>query len=381
MGPAFHEWLSGQFAAQFLLRGRIRDQRRRLSAAPAATGGEFFADWFGLDGPLAAIEADTSRYYLLTYEPPPPPGDGRYHEIRVEVRRPGAQVRARGGYLDRGPESSELTDAFHYFGAAGDHLPLVFDTLLTWTDEGKSRLIVASGLDGSAVATAPGSVPEEIVLSGQMLNSSRRVVMSFWDRFREADARAAAGDLLRRAYVWEGRPGVYQLHVLARGPANEQISTLFRRIEIPEPESLGWQASDPLLLVPGTEGELVPIPGGQAREGERIVLLQQVLGGQRPVLSCTLRRTTGIGVPRTDLPDVVGDPSAELPADVVAVVSDVDLDPPRDRRGGGVARHQGGFQLPENLEPGDYELELELVDEPAGERRTFLLPLRILPGR
>jgi hypothetical protein len=224
-------------------------------------------------------------------------------------------------------------------------------------------------------------VPEDIVLSGQMLNGSRQVVMSFWDRFREADARAAAGDLLRRAYVWEGRPGVYQLHVLARGPANDQISTLFRRIEIPEPESLGWQASDPLLLVPGTEGELVPIPGGQVREGERIGLMQQVLAGQRPVLSGTLRRTAGIGVPPTDPPDVLGDPSAELPADVVAAVRGVDLDPPGARREGSVARHQGGFQLPANLSPGDYELELELVDEPAGERRTFLLLLRVLPGR
>jgi len=381
MGEAFHRWLTGQYQVQFFRRARVRDQRRRLSAAPEATGGQFFADWSALAGPLAAIEADTGRYYLLTYAPPPPDNDGRYHEIRVEVRRPGVDVRARGGYLDKDGEPDGLSDAFRYFGSADDHLPFVFDTVLTWTEEGKPRLTVISGLDGSAVDEAQVGVPAELELRGEIFDDQGRTVIRLLDYFREAGARAAAGDLLRGRYVWEAKPGLYQLHVLVRGPDDERISAVRRRIHIPDPESSPWLASHPLLLAPGPDGELEPLAGGQARAGERVLALQQVLKGQEPVLSGVLRRTTESWAPDMNRSSPYGDRPADTTVDIVTVFADLHLNLAPDRRAERPARHQGGFPLPANLEPGDYEIELQLVDEPADERRTFLLPLRILPRR
>jgi hypothetical protein len=42
------------------------------------------------------------------------------------------------------------------------------------------------------------------------------------------------------------------------------------------------------------------------------------------------------------------------------------------------ALHEGALLLPADLAPGEYVLELELADEPAGETRTFSLPIRLL---
>ncbi len=47
---------------------------------------------------MRQIVRDTSAYYLLGYNSTAAPTDGKFHEIKVRVRRPGVQERARKGY-------------------------------------------------------------------------------------------------------------------------------------------------------------------------------------------------------------------------------------------------------------------------------------------
>jgi VWFA-related protein len=47
---------------------------------------------------MQQIVRDTSAYYLLGYNSTQAPSDGKFHEIKVQVKRPGIQVRARKGY-------------------------------------------------------------------------------------------------------------------------------------------------------------------------------------------------------------------------------------------------------------------------------------------
>ena len=51
-----------------------------------------------LDVGMKQIVRDSSAYYLLGYNSTQAPADGRFHEIKVRVKRPGVQVRARKGY-------------------------------------------------------------------------------------------------------------------------------------------------------------------------------------------------------------------------------------------------------------------------------------------
>ena len=47
---------------------------------------------------MKQITRDSSAYYLLGYNSSQAPTDGKFHDIKVRVKRPGVQVRARKGY-------------------------------------------------------------------------------------------------------------------------------------------------------------------------------------------------------------------------------------------------------------------------------------------
>ena len=88
-----------------------------LRGVAASTGGRalLFADRLR---PLEAVVADTRTYYSLGFTPRLAK-DGSRHEIRVEVRRPGHQVRSRGGFRDfsQGAELDQLAASALQLGA------------------------------------------------------------------------------------------------------------------------------------------------------------------------------------------------------------------------------------------------------------------------
>ncbi len=51
-------------------------------------------------GAFADILAELREQYVLGYYPTVDANDGRWHEVRVRVRRPGLKIRTRGGYVD-----------------------------------------------------------------------------------------------------------------------------------------------------------------------------------------------------------------------------------------------------------------------------------------
>jgi VWFA-related protein len=62
------------------------------------TDGRAIVNRNDLDGGLRQIVRDSSAYYLIGYNSTRAPSDGKFHEIKVRLRRPGLQVRARKGY-------------------------------------------------------------------------------------------------------------------------------------------------------------------------------------------------------------------------------------------------------------------------------------------
>jgi VWFA-related protein len=62
------------------------------------TDGRAIVNRNDIAGGMRQIVRDTSAYYLIGYNSTLAPTDGKFHEIRVRVNRPGVQVRARKGY-------------------------------------------------------------------------------------------------------------------------------------------------------------------------------------------------------------------------------------------------------------------------------------------
>ena len=77
---------------------------------------------------LAQIVRDSSAYYLLGYNSTQAPTDGKFHEIKVRVKRRGVDVRARKGYWALTAEDTVRADGADgrsaEAGAAGARLDL-----------------------------------------------------------------------------------------------------------------------------------------------------------------------------------------------------------------------------------------------------------------
>jgi VWFA-related protein len=83
-------------------RARLTRRLESLRALAADTDGMAIVQTNDLEGGFKRIVADLSSYYLLGYYSTRKM-DGRFHAIRVRIKRPGVQVRARRGYLAPSP--------------------------------------------------------------------------------------------------------------------------------------------------------------------------------------------------------------------------------------------------------------------------------------
>jgi len=71
------------------------------------TGGQYFANINQYGHNLESVETMTGTYYVLGY-PITEVWDGAFHEVKVDVKRPGCEIRAQSGYYNPRP-FSEVT--------------------------------------------------------------------------------------------------------------------------------------------------------------------------------------------------------------------------------------------------------------------------------
>jgi VWFA-related protein len=129
---------------------------------------------------MAQITRDSSAYYLIGYNSTQAPTDGKFHEIKVRVKRPGVQVRARKGYW-----AMTASDAARALAPAKEAPP-------------------------SAVTNALNAVAAR--------SSSAAVVRTWIGTTRAADGRP------RMTFVWE--PIVHPPGDAARGEAPARVSVM-----------------------------------------------------------------------------------------------------------------------------------------------------------
>src|SRR5262249_4556641 len=78
---------------------RIVIQQDHLAEIAINTGGRAFINRSDWKGAVDEIVEENGSFYVLGYYPDPYVRDGKFHDIRVDVKRPGAHVRARPGYV------------------------------------------------------------------------------------------------------------------------------------------------------------------------------------------------------------------------------------------------------------------------------------------
>ncbi|MFQ5743004.1 MAG: VWA domain-containing protein, partial [Acidobacteriota bacterium] len=350
--------------------------RDSLRHAANETGGKAFIAWTDLGKALEAIEGDTSRYYLLSYLPPAPEGDGEYHQIRVEVARKDVTVRARQGCTDYPAverRSRRIEAALSLPGTVAD-LPLRVEAFRSWSASGEVSILLAATVEAREMGLqtdADGSLLASLDLHVAALDEDGKLV----DRLHgEAVARASTAAAAARhrflAYQreWKLEPGDYDLRVAVMDEATGRMGATKLELQIPERMEEGWGTSDVLLIGTGDSNGTEPIVGGQVEFGKRITAYLEVYGGKSPMISGRLARSevASESTPKTD------------PLQGAAAPATVELEAlPLQREADGI--HRGTLALPIQLQPGDYTLQIELKDQPANAARSFSIPLYVLP--
>lgn len=209
-----------------------REATQGLDALTTQTGGFTRRYTNDLSGALALIAAESRNYYLLGFEPGEPP-DGKFHELKVEVRRPGLTVRARKGYLALAPGAT----------APSGPIPLRL-TAFVLEPRGDSVHVQAVG------EIDPGAIRFEE-------REGRRVAAVDWllDVFRPGRTSSepprrlrlnltdAAWDSVRAAWVPVGAefdlpPGVHVARFfVSDGAAGGRAGTLEHVFEVPSPHA------------------------------------------------------------------------------------------------------------------------------------------------
>lgn len=75
--------------------GRTQD----LRGLAEATGAFAILDTNSFEEAFTRVVRENSTYYVLGFSTSSPHTDGRFHKVQIRVKRPGLEVRSRGGYL------------------------------------------------------------------------------------------------------------------------------------------------------------------------------------------------------------------------------------------------------------------------------------------
>ena len=330
---------------------------------------------------MKQIARDESAYYLIGYNSSQAPSDGKFHEIKVRVKRPGVQVRARKGYwaLNQeqtaralAPPKPPVPKPVEAAIASATARPSRASIVRTWIgtsrgENGKTRVtfvweplprapgdrgdgreeparvsLMALGADGSLVFR--GRVPDAALASAAPAASATSVDAGASSSSRTAAVSpSTAVSRTPSRVVFDAPPGKVQLRVTVEGAASQTLDTETREIAVPDMTAAQMAIGTPIVLRARTIPELnklkadadaVPTPAREFSRMERLLVRVPVYGpaGAPAVKAHILNRS--------------GNAMAELP---VSASSKPDVQQ---------------IELPlATLAPGEYVLEIKAGDQ------------------
>jgi VWFA-related protein len=264
------------------------------------TDGRAIVNRNDLAGGMAQIVRDTSAYYLLGYNSTQAPTDGKFHEIKVRVTRPGVQVRARKGYWAVTNE-----DVARALAPKAD-TPKPVDTALasisapaaahnvitTWIGtsrgaEGKTKVTLVWE-PAARVRNAASEAPARVMVTAVGPDGS--------PYFR--------GPVSDRLVSFDANPGKMQLRLSVEGAASQVLDMDAREIAVPDLTGTDTLIGTPQLLRARTARDFqqiksnanaVPAAAREFSRAERLLIRFPVYGpgGTAPQVSAHLLNRGG----------------------------------------------------------------------------------------
>lgn len=216
------------------------------------TGGKYFSNIKMYEKNLGQVQALTGSYYVLGYSIDESQ-DGSFHQVKVEVKRPGCQVRTQSGYFNPKPfgEFTNLEKELHLFELALNErsfsrLPVNFPlSYISFPATEGSGLKVMASIPGEVTSRFEGEKVEYVVLVFDAKNDIREL------RRLETDPRHYQGRTVIFSSVVPLEPGEYTCRLVIRDLTSGSSAVSSIRASVPRPAKPGLKLGTPLILKEG----------------------------------------------------------------------------------------------------------------------------------
>ena len=292
----------------------------------------------GRNDPMPALRQmlkDSSAYYLLGYTSTEAPRDGKFHEIKLNVKRKGLDVRYRKGYWamsadniersTKGPDKPALAADF------ANALATVVEPerghpVRTWVGfdkgaDGKSQVTLVWE---SAANAAPSEIPEQLNVVASFVTGD----MLFRGKVgRDPNALTPSGKV-----TFASPPGAMRLRLTAEGVGGALIDSEDKEVVVPDYTKVGPTVTPPQVFRARTARELQqirqsttanPTTARDFSRTEQILLRFKAYGPGGTAPAVTVRLVNSVGETMSTFPpaEVRPDGTMDIPFSLGGLVT------------------------------------------------------------
>jgi VWFA-related protein len=339
------------------------------------TGGSYFHDVNFSTKIAADIQDATASYYVLGFAVPAV-WDGKYHDVKVQVRRKGYEVRSQRGYFNPLPfgKLSEIEKHVHLLGlisgeeATAKRVREFSLTAIPFAAAGAVNTLLLAEIPVAAIREAVGERAELVTLilnPGKAIVDGKRLEIE-WAEFPTERAFHYAGIALA--------PGRYDCRAVIRNLDDGRAAVGACAVDVPEPMTEGPSAYPLFLFVRGL-GAIYANIASEKKEGgvepfsisrtfpfpakESIPLVGPLERGRTSlgaVLRCEWRSERGSEI----------ELAVRLFPEGGGEEIEIDAELHDQRSDGEVDLYLIGIEIPE-LPPGRYRFEIEAANPATGK--------------
>lgn len=299
----------------------LRQTQDTLRVLAEETDGRAIVNRNDLARAMKQIVADSSAYYLIGYSSTQAPQDGKFHEIKVRVKRPGTDVRARKGYWAlSAADATRVTTV-----AKPGPPPAVGRALASISEPARGRLVrtwvgTSRGTDGKtrvtfvweALPPTPG-VKRETPTSVSLIAASTDGETYFRGEVPDPVTAAAAVAATTRpgaTTTFEVPPGRLQLRMSING-AGGSIDSDDREVFVPDLTGAELGIGTPRVYIARTPREFqaisrdegaVPTASREFRRTDRMVVRAETFAPGAAATTLTSRLLNKQGQKMADVP-------------------------------------------------------------------------------
>jgi VWFA-related protein len=325
-GLAVNEFNLGENVGPEQDRAMLQSTIDTLRTLSDQTDGRAIVNRNDLDGGLRQVVRDSSAYYLLGYNSSGAPADGKFHEIKVRVKRPGVQVRGRKGYWaltadERAralapPKPALAAPVQQALVAINDpgHGHLIRSWLgMSRGENGKTRITFVWEAIPPAAGTTRPPEPQRVSLVAAGANGDYfrgRVPETAAATPPPADPAATSVPAAKPGsrVTFEAEPGRMQLRLAVEGARAEVLDTDVREIVVPDLTVPQLTLSTPVIYRARTARDFkaiasdpaaVPAASREFSRTERLLIRFDVYAPGNATLAPTARLLNRGGMPMT----------------------------------------------------------------------------------